>query len=79
MSTCEKVARAICQASCDQKNCPCPYASGDQEKKEATAGMTAFLEDAAEKGWRLVRVEPTEAMRNAGMEEAPLEQRRLSR
>ena len=34
--------------------------------------VISFLEDAARKGWRLVRVEPTEAMRKAGMEEAPL-------
>ena len=34
--------------------------------------INSFLEAVAEEGWRLVRVEPTEAMRYAGMEEAPL-------
>ena len=69
----EKVAQAICQASCDTENCRCPYASEDQEIKEATAGMTTFLEAVAEEGWRLVRVEPTREQVLKGMEAAPLD------
>ena len=37
-----------------------------------TATITAFLEAAAEKGWRMVPVQPSSVMRYAGMEEAPL-------
>ena len=63
MSITEKVARAICDNVLANQN---------RVPSMATAAITAFLEAVAEKGWRLVRVEPTEAMRKAGMEEAPL-------
>ena len=58
----ETVARAICRAGCDRKDCPCHYADGDQEIKEATAAITAFLKAAAEQGWHMRPDEATEEM-----------------
>ena len=67
----EKVARAICQVGCDRENCPCDYANQDQEIKEAAAGITAFLEAAAEKGWHMRPDEATEEMLSAGLNVVP--------
>lgn len=62
------VARAICRAGCEIKDCPCHYANGDQEIKEADAAITAFLKAAAERDWRMRRIEPTADMKRVGDE-----------
>ena len=77
----EKVARAIARAQLERQYIGNLKNIGvvieidhiwPEFTPEVTAAITAFLEAAAEKGWHLMKDEPTETMREAGMEAAPL-------